>query len=238
MNAFQEGLARVSTGNWMGFIDKTGKVVIKGKYRDLEDFSNGLAAVRVGDRWGYLNQSGEMVIAPQYIVARAFESGRTLALDRGLWHLIDSTGTDLAEPMGNIRFLDGFKNGMAAGRDHKSSSFYLDSLGNRFSTLEGRPIEDLLPFRDGIGQVKVDGGWRLVDRSLQPLMTLNFLEPITFSEGMGRARFGMKYGLYGKGGEAILDVRFDHLKPMGTIVQVGDGNTFGYIRPDGSWIKR
>jgi hypothetical protein len=44
---FQEGLASFHNGRKYGFVDESGKTVIKAKYNDVRDFSEGLAAVSI-----------------------------------------------------------------------------------------------------------------------------------------------------------------------------------------------
>ncbi len=85
---FSEGLAAVSVvennvTRW-GFIDKTGKTVIKPRFHEVKSFSEQLAAVCVGIekgkpgqteepwRWGYIDKSGKVVIKLQYHRARPF----------------------------------------------------------------------------------------------------------------------------------------------------------------------
>lgn len=48
-------------GKW-GFIDESGKVVIKAQYNNAKSFSNGLAAVFNGETWGFINKKNELVI--------------------------------------------------------------------------------------------------------------------------------------------------------------------------------
>jgi hypothetical protein len=63
---FSEGLARVFLVKKLGFIDKTGEIVIECKYEDAKDFSNGLAAVKINGLWGFIDHTGTMVIEPQF----------------------------------------------------------------------------------------------------------------------------------------------------------------------------
>lgn len=234
---FREGLAQVKTGSWRGFINKQGEVVIKGNYRQLADFSEGMAAARVKDRWGYLNKQGQMVIEPQYIIARDFGGGLAAAYERGHWHLIDTAGQDLVPPKSNLSSVGPFQDGMAVARS-KEEWRYMDSLGNYYSSLRGEPLEGLAPFSQGIGQVKVRGGWKLVDRAMQPLMTINFKNPFSFTEDMGRVQFGMKYAMIAPDGTVLLEPRYDLMRRMGPVIQVGEGADLGYVRPDGSWVRK
>ena len=60
---FTEGVAAFRENNSWGFIDKTGKVVIKPRFEQIEyeGFSNGLCRVKQNHQWGYINKKGEFV---------------------------------------------------------------------------------------------------------------------------------------------------------------------------------
>jgi hypothetical protein len=95
---FSEGLAPVLSFNKLGFIDKTGKVVIEPLFRETNGFSEGLAAVKIiGSEgqyvWGYIDRTGRFAIAPQFGDARPFAGGlaHVSTLD-GKSRLIDRSG--------------------------------------------------------------------------------------------------------------------------------------------------
>jgi hypothetical protein len=80
---FHEGLAAVGTGRWAGppsyndnssrweglwgYIDRSGKLVIKPQYHFADDFSEGLAGVVTNRQYGFINRKGEMVIQPRFV---------------------------------------------------------------------------------------------------------------------------------------------------------------------------
>jgi hypothetical protein len=74
---------REGGGSGYGYIDKTGKIVIKPQFERASDFSNGLAQVWVGggSRWG----SGERWLPKQ-------RSGTSRYVDSYRWGYIDKTG--------------------------------------------------------------------------------------------------------------------------------------------------
>lgn len=89
---FHEGLAviKLSAGPntealLHGFIDKTGKIVIKPKYAEAFDFSDGLAAVRdektevygMGNRWGFIDKTGTLRIGMEYNEVHPFKNELT-----------------------------------------------------------------------------------------------------------------------------------------------------------------
>ncbi len=67
-------------GKW-GFVDKTGKFVIRPKYDavSFSGFSNGLIGVKIGDKWGAADSVGQLVMQPAYTWLGVFHSGVTIA---------------------------------------------------------------------------------------------------------------------------------------------------------------
>ena len=59
----------------LGYIDKTGKVVISQQFDDVSPFSEGLAWAGIGDKCGYIDKTGNYVIAPQFDGASFFSEG-------------------------------------------------------------------------------------------------------------------------------------------------------------------
>src|SRR5881394_2007889 len=58
-----------------GFIDHTGKIVIRPMFDEVGRFSEGLAAARVNGKFGYINELGNFVIKPQFTLAEEFSEG-------------------------------------------------------------------------------------------------------------------------------------------------------------------
>lgn len=64
---FHEGLALVKTKEGYGYIDTSGKTVLKiTSADDAGYFSDGLAIVKVGNKYGYINTVGDFVIKPRF----------------------------------------------------------------------------------------------------------------------------------------------------------------------------
>jgi hypothetical protein len=105
---FSEGLAAVERGMTqaesrsgflpvgvvqMGYIDRTGKQVIKPQFSAARIFSEGLASVqRRNEKWGYIDKTGQMVIEPQFDWANPFKNGHASVTIDGNEKVIDRTG--------------------------------------------------------------------------------------------------------------------------------------------------
>ncbi len=60
-------LFRIEQNGKVGFIDNTGKIIIKPQFDDGWGFDEGLAPIRVGREWGYIDETGKIIIKPQFL---------------------------------------------------------------------------------------------------------------------------------------------------------------------------
>ena len=58
-----------------GFIDKTGKIVIRPQFRLTLGFSEGLAPVKIDNKMGYIDKTAKILIRPQFDFAGWFSQG-------------------------------------------------------------------------------------------------------------------------------------------------------------------
>ena len=87
-HGFFEGLARVMVDQKIGYIDSTGKMVIKPQFTYGGNFVNGLARVKVNGKMGFINKKGELVVPAIYDNAFNFYQGRAAVEVDGKWGFI------------------------------------------------------------------------------------------------------------------------------------------------------
>jgi hypothetical protein len=122
--------------------------------RQTHGFSGGLAAVRLGDRWGCADKTGAIVVKPQFNWALGFSEGLGgVDLDRDLG-FIDGDGNFAVAP--SFKDIRVFSEGMAAVRIRDKWG-YIDRQGN--IAVRPRFENNALPFRGGIAQVRLSGGY-------------------------------------------------------------------------------
>jgi hypothetical protein len=78
-------------GRW-GFVDSTGKVIIRPKYQYASDFREGLASVCINGKYGFINPKGSLVIPCSFNRASVFSEGLAGVSIKNKWGFINRLG--------------------------------------------------------------------------------------------------------------------------------------------------
>ena len=98
-NSEENQLISVEVAGKWGYIDKTGKMVIKPQFDDAFNFEeNDWARVKVNDKYGYIDKSGKMIIEPWFEEVASFSSnGLARVKIDGKWGYFAQTGSIIKE---------------------------------------------------------------------------------------------------------------------------------------------
>ena len=166
VGAFQEGFARVKSGDGYGFIDTAGKLCIAPKHYEAigEGFSEGLCPVKENGRWGYINTRGEQVIPCKFTLAGPFSCGHAVVSEA------EPEASGIITERGVIGH-DG-RYTIAQGRFSTILSAFSEDyivVGSEdgkvgFANVNGKVVipmvyEEARPFHEGYAAVKVGGKW-------------------------------------------------------------------------------
>lgn len=235
----------------LGFINKTGKIVISPQFdsgvrEEGGSFSEGLTAVQVGDKWGYIDKTGKFIIAPKFKqtsppslfhegLARVDTEDRTSGV-------IDKSG-EFVEALKFIQGLSMFSEGLAIARKGEKSG-YVDKAGK--FVIEARFAEADL-FKEGLAAVKLEdtseSKYGFVDKTGKMVIEPQFSQAESFSEGFAAIDFGGKYGYIDRSGKVVIAPQFDSAFPfsegLAKVVIFGkDGliNKAGFIDKTGTFV--
>ena len=183
-----DGLAIVSTPYGIGFINKSGKIVVEPPPSEhLRPFSYGLAAfvLEGGDSWfgnyglgGFMNRQGEVVIPAVFdlilepahnvpAIISQFEYGLAIVArphyERRLFGLIDTQG-NIVVPI-EFDYIGSFHNGLA--RVSVGQQYPYDDMRMGFVNTDGEfvvplVLEDATAFSGGVAAVKQNGLWGII----------------------------------------------------------------------------
>lgn len=150
-----------------GFIDRTGKWVIKPGFRKVGNFHDGLAAVSPKGNlfgttyWGYIDRTGRLVIPANFIEAGNFFEGLAVAQVPGdKWGLLDKTGTWVLPP--TLLGTTSFREGLIGVKQAPNQWVYVDRQGHQ--AIPGT-FESAATFQDGVAQVTKGGKQGFIDRT-------------------------------------------------------------------------
>ncbi|MBX2904484.1 MAG: WG repeat-containing protein [Taibaiella sp.] len=88
----QNSLYPIFRGGLWGYIDKSGKEMIKPQFLAANQFSEGRAAVRINGKYGYVNLQGRLVIPPRFDLGNSFVAGMARIFIDGKPFFIDTAG--------------------------------------------------------------------------------------------------------------------------------------------------
>lgn len=240
---FSEGLAAVRFGDnkGRGFIDQSGKVVIK-----LEpdayasDFSERLAKVTVNTKNGFIDQQGKQIIPPQIPSAGSFSEGLATAkggLAEVYTGFVDRTGKMIIEP----RFInaENFSEGLALVSEDGMKYGYIDRTGTMVITPKFRYTPHSA-FHEGLAAASWGEKWGFIDKTGKTVIEPQFEEVRHFSQGLAQVRAGDKWGYIDRTGKTIIKPHFNYATPFAggraAVRLGGSGEPWGYVDTAGDLV--
>lgn len=220
-----------STGKY-GYINKSGKVVVKAKYDEAYDFSDGYAIVGKKDSYGdmaygFINAKGKVVVKLKYSEVRNFSEGYA-AVKNGTkgWGFVDTKGKVIVEP--SYKEVGDFSDGLVWGGGTWSYD-YLDTTGQKVLSVDyDYMISDHLhlSWRDfSSGLVLMSDGYmsffsvvvrerlRFVNKDGEVVINPNengYEIYGGFHDGLALVKKDGKYGYINTKGKLVIDAVYDY----------------------------
>ena len=234
-------------GKW-GYIDSTGKIVIKPQFVWAEEFSEGLAAFANEDgKHGYIDESGQVVIEPIFNNWTDFSEGLAAVSINFEWGYIDKTGKwaiprQFAEAG---RFSNGLAlvtvplNGKVSVPPGPEKHVFIDKTGKvvidpKDDILNGRFSEEA-----GAIQFNTDRGLNavLIDKTGKTILTVQDIETLGFSEGLLPAKKDGKWGYLDPTGQFVIEPQFKEAHRFAEgLAAVLVGEKWGFIDHSGRFV--
>ena len=141
-------------GGQYGYMDRKGKLVLKGPYAGASRFSEGLAAVQLkrAEKVGYIDTTGKLVIALQFDLGDPFSEGFAAVMQNHQWGYIDKTGK-IVIPFSH-RGRPAFCEWASGGRHHSVPPHSLATSTPRESMCPRRATKWRMPYREGLAAVR------------------------------------------------------------------------------------
>lgn len=212
-----QSLFPVKAAGKIGYMNKSGKVIIKPQFDKGGQFSEGRASVMVSsgndEKWGFINKQGKFIVTPQYSQVENFSSGmaRVMSADK-LYGYVNLDGVSVIKPQ--YTYAESFCEGLAVVQDVSTTAGADGKYGyiNKDGKWTIDPKYDAAKsFSEGIASVQVDGNWGFIDKTGKISIETKFLYAEGFSNGLayviGLPDASFKWGYINKTGTAV--IKFD-----------------------------
>ncbi|MEE8436580.1 MAG: WG repeat-containing protein [bacterium] len=220
----------IRQGRLYGYINASGRIVIKPQFGRALPFSDNLALVKKGRLYGYIDLRGRMAIRPRYGLARVFSSGLAAVRVGKRWGYITGRGKIFIKP--KFRAAGDFSEGLAPAFNGRKWG-YINTAG-RFAI---KPkFRNALRFSDGLAAVQHarTRKWGFVNKRGTFVIPAKYASARPFSRKMAPVKFGRKYGYIGKRGRWKIRPRFVDAFPFSQgLAAVKTGRTYGFINTRG-----
>jgi hypothetical protein len=198
-------------GRW-GYIDKTGRVVIKPQFYGAYLFREGLARViSKNGKTGFIDTTGKMVIPPIFDDIDDFQEGMArihFYNPPGLNHkigYINKKGVIVIKPI--FERAQDFSEGLALACGNKKCG-YINKNGKY---VIASSLSSGWPFSEGLAVVCIRGKCGYIDKTGKFAVKPVFKRAWSFSEGLAAVSYdGEKWGFIDKSGKIIIKPRIDH----------------------------
>ena len=193
---FLNGIAKIHQEGLFGFIDKSGKTVIKLVYEELSEFNDGLSLAKKEGKWGMIDLSEKIVIPFKYEEIGPLCEGLARAKKEGKWGYINQKGQKIVDFEYDHAW--DFKNGKATvgNFDHQGRLFgQIDNEGKLIIPLIYEVIAggQELVFTDGIAVVRLDDYFGAIDTKGNEVIPFKYrlLDPFFLGLAAEKTQFGI-----------------------------------------------
>lgn len=231
-----DGLAvvGVAVGNTTlyGAIDKTGKLIIQPKYKDVKRLSNGLYRVTLNLKHGIVNKNGEELIPLKY--KDIYDHSKLLCFGKttdNMLVIINQYGKEVIEPFSETHHnSDGFlglKKYDKYGGINDSGKLIIPI---KYSSLYNWDAKGLITIRD-------TGKNALVDNTGKFITGFKYDHIHTYKNGFARIILNRKYGFINKYGKEIAKPQYNELNNFSDNMALFEKNGLkGFIDINGKEI--
>jgi hypothetical protein len=192
----------IREGKKLGFINRTGAVVVTPQYDAVAEPMEGRARVTTGTLSGYIDLSGKVTIEPKYDNAEDFRGGRAIVRQDTKYLLIDPNGKVIAEIPHRVlgQFHQGLLRVQASGLTDKSGRRlpttygFVDTTGKLVVPPQFMPAGEFPDDPADLPVAGLDHDWCYFDRTGKVIIRIPMGEQLTNAKLFANGRLLVKDG--------------------------------------------
>lgn len=205
------------TGRSYGYINNTGKFIIKPKFSTAEDFNNdNLAIISIENYFGVINTKNEFIVYPIYDFLRPFVENRSIYTLGNIMGVLSEDGSLITTKP--YSFINNYSNSFAL------VSSYNDSGNSLYGYIDMDGAEVIKPkflsgtdFKDGYALIQDDDNlYKVIDKSGEIYTTFNYGYVGNYNEGIFTfsKEIGGPLGYVTLEGTVIIEPQFTSASPV------------------------
>lgn len=244
---FHDGVMVVSlnnTGTSLAGMNQQGKLITDTKYTWLSNFENGIAIGKVDkdkhdDEYYIVKNDGSEQRLAQKGITAARELSEGLApiqLGDEKWGFVNGDG--VIEIDAQFESVGYFKGGLAWARSTDNLIGFIDKTGEWVIKPQFLSAKEFGP-SSNMAMVKLEDGWRYVNRQGEIFQFNGEAKLYGFSEGlaMSRRESDRKLGFIDENGEWVIEPQFDNARDfVNGFAAVEQDRMWGLINKKGDWV--
>ena len=212
-----------ATGVRLGFVDRSGRIVVEPRFWAAEAFSEGLASVGVKAelgqqsvvRRGFIDSKGKFIVPPRFSRTGSFSEGMARVMLGGGWQ----------------RFARGPR---VVFHEVNGDWGYVTKDGKIAITTRFSEAGD---FREGLAYARPTAAWGFIDTKGKIAIPPQFDETGNFKEGLVKVKAGLRWGYVKNNGEYLIEPIFDDATDFsGGFARVSINDKWGCIDKKGKLI--
>lgn len=206
-------LIRVIKNQKVGFINKTGKLVVPCQFDFAYDFSDGLAGVVKNGKLGFIDKTGKTVIPYTYRFDSeaygTFSDGLACAIKDRNHLVLDKSGKMVSNLGSDVVVFDSFREGLVLVGVYDMGDYAKGFVSKTGEKVVPFIYDDANSFSEGLAYVIKDGKAGYIDREGKTVIPFIYDSGGSFSEGLAVVEKNGVYCIIDKSGKKVADFNKD-----------------------------
>ncbi len=238
---FSEGMACVTVwgdgGAKFGFIDKSGKEIVKPEYDKARGFVEGMAcvyALKDGDyKCGFINKKGKKTVKLKYDDAADFSDGMARVEKYGEYGFVDKNGKEAVKPEYDLA--GSFSEGLAAVQTNGRWG-YVSKKGKK--TIKQK-YDDAGSFSEGLACVEKNKKWGFINKKGKEVIKPQYSYADYFSEGLALVVKNGRFGYIDKTGKRVIKMKYESAGVFSEgLARVSRNGKWGFVNKKGKEVTK
>lgn len=223
-------LIPIQIGDYSGFVNPSGAIIIPAVYDEVSEFSDGLAVVSRNDSTFYINKENENPFKISFKSAGPFRNGVAAIQQNGNWFFINRLGQIVSSAFDELQDFSG------GAYVYRTGQFYgaLDPYGQALIEPQFTKLGD---FKNGFAYFMEDNRYGFVSREgVVHKAVYDWISDFN-EEQIAIVRQGGQYGLVNGNAKLLLGCNWDLIiRGVGRFFIVVKDNQYGFFSFDGCFI--